>query len=522
MLSLPNEILGRIIQAVHPPDLESLAFANKHVYALAEKTLKRHLLLKKKYSVLRIGDSEDIRAIDAPAGIPDDAKDVFLLLNRIFEEPDLAYYPRTLYLGGHGSYEDEKAYQIPKRLSSITANHCAALRNLLDGYYFLLNDWMNDTISGYFDESLALHLLITALPNLESVFECCMPSYDSVVISGVIQDIAAANRDEKSTFHGKALTKLQHFSVLPTGSLTSESMHKFGSFGMLPSMRVLSGSGIDCNEEFIWPPGFHLAPCCVTDLDITHSAVKSSVIEELILGIPALKKFRYHHSGTEVGDAPYRPNAYLESLRSRTNASLESLDIWVQFPELLSEDEKDQQYIGSMKMFFSVLDFIRLETVAFERVEPDQASDDEALHEGKFYQDQSSRRLEATSAKGSDDGGDTDDKSSHSEASQGEEDATALESLMDRLVDVLPSSVKSLTLIQRSNDEDMRDLLKGLIKEKAEKLPNLTKITFETLRPVPEEIKSRLTGVGIAVEETEGLLDGRERRVLAGRIVYDH
>ena len=515
MLSLPNEILGRIIQAVPLPDLESLAFTSKHVYALAEKTLKRHLMLKKKYSVLRIRYLEADRVVDAPADIPDDAKGVFLLLNRIIVEPDIAYYPRTLYLGNRDSFDDEQDYQIPERLSSITASHCAALRNSLDGSHFL-NDRGYDTISDNFDDWLALHLLVTAIPNLESVFEDCTQSYGSAVLSEVIQDIAAANRDEKSTFHGKALTKLQHFSVLPTGSVPL-TMDGFGSFGMLPSMRVLSGSRIDCNKEFIWPTDFHLAPCCVTDLDITHSAVKSSAIEELIFGIPALKRFRYHHSGTEIGDAPYRPNAYLGSLRTRAIASLESLDIWVRFPELLGEDEKDQQYLGSLKMF-SVLKFIRLEIVAFERIEPDQASDDEALHEGKFYQDQSSRRLEAMAAKGSDDGEDTDDKS---EACQDEEDVTVLESLMDRLVDVLPFSVKSLTLIQRSNDEDMRDLLKGLINEKAEKLPNLTKITFESLRPVPEEIKSGLTGAGLAVEETESLLDRRERRVLAGRIVYD-
>ncbi|KAG6994216.1 hypothetical protein G7Y79_00046g082670 [Physcia stellaris] len=469
-------------------------------------------MLKKEYSVLGIGYFEDN---DALVDVPQDPKNGFLLLNRIIEEPDIAYYPRTLYLGNSDTFDDSRDYETQEGMRSITANHCAALRNLLDGCSFV-----NVTIPEDFDGWEALHFLVTALPNLESVFDDCTQGDASELLSQIIQDIAAANRDEKSTFHGKALTKLRHFSVLPTGSLTSESMHKFGSFGMLPSMRVFSGSGIDCNEEFNWPPGFHLTPCYVTDLDITHSAVKSSAIEELIFGIPALKRFRYHHSGTEVGDALYRPNVYLESLRSRTTATLESLDIWVHFPELLSEDEKEQQYLGSMKMF-NVLEFLRLEIVAFERVEPDQASDDEALREGKFFQDQSSRRLEAIAAKGSGDGEDTDDKSSHSEASQDEEDGTTLESLMNRLVDVLPSSVKSLTLIQRSNDEDMRDLLRGLIDEKAEKLPNLTKITFESLRPVPEEIKSGLTGAGIAVEETEGLLDRRERRVLAGRIVYD-
>lgn len=517
--SLPNEILGRIIRTIHPADLDSLALVNKHIYAVARKTLKRHLMLKKKYSILNFAyrDVEEILAIDdAPGGPPDDARTALLFLDRIIQEPDIAYYPRTLYLESLCVAN----YRIPKKLSSIPATYSTTLEKLLDGcFYTFMKGQPDDTPPDTFDRKLTLHILVTALVNLETIFQCETYDYPSELLHEVIRDIADANRDEKSPFHGKALTKLRQYYVLSQDLNVYVDMNAFGFFAMLPSMRVLGGSCIAC-DEFSWPPGFHLGPCSVTDLDITNSSVSPNALKELIFGIPALKRFKYHHSGTEVGDAIYEPNAYVEALRARATARLESLDIWVVHPELLSEDETDQQYVGSLKAF-SVLEHIRLETVAFERVEMEDDADDEALDAGKFYQDQNSRHLEGVAVQDSGGQENIDDKSSHSGESQDEEDVTALGTLMDPLIDVVPPSVKSLTLIQRSNDEDMRHLLRGLVRHQAERLPNLSKITFECLEPVDADIKSVLTGAGIEVEETEGLLDRRERRVLAGRIVYD-
>lgn len=53
---------------------------------------------------------------------------------------------------------------------------------------------------------------------------------------------------------------------------------------------------------------------------------------------------------------------------------------------------------------------------------------------------------------------------------------------MDRVVNVLPASVEKFTLKQLMEDEDMRNLFEHLAELKAEKLPALKTITYESGR----------------------------------------
>ena len=93
LLTLPNEILQRILEDVHPDDVENVCLASKLLRVLGASRLREHEGLKSQYTELHISYEPQI----PPFGGGDEGPEMrtaFQILYDISENPRIAYYPK--------------------------------------------------------------------------------------------------------------------------------------------------------------------------------------------------------------------------------------------------------------------------------------------------------------------------------------------------------------------------------------------------------------------------------------------
>ena len=471
ILDLSNELLDRIIRAVAPSDLHALALSNKSIYALSKKCLERHLIRRKRYGVLRFGYREDYKQSYDNAG-RDDTNDPISLLGSIIEDPSLTFYPNMIYLG-HWIEEDGDADAIAKT-EHIINKYCRELEIMIKTSEVIPEadkNLMFDAIRGPKGEGAAVCLLITILPNLTAIDTYWSGhNYASKLLAGLVQSVAISNQSGMSSSNNHALTNLQQITITHWDTEGAEDIENFGPFAMLPSLRRLYGSSID-GEGFSWPEGFRSSSSNITEINITNSAVDVEAFETLLSGISALQKFTYHHLGVTVGYASYNATGYVTALRKRASATLQLLDISAEEDNIeFDDDGEEEQRVGSLRDF-AVLESIRLAMNAFQKPETD-LDDEEPLDNGGFYTPED----EDNSGPG-----------------------------MERLIDVLPASIKTLTLVSSTQIKNPQSLFQGMAEMKAERVPKLNNITVEWGDPLDDETNLALRDVGITFKIYTGL-----------------
>lgn len=462
ILDIPNELTLRIISMIHPSDLEAFAIINKSVHALAKDALRRHLAFKKRYSYLRFGFLEDEYGI-VQAQRSNDSNHALLLLASILENPDVAYYPRRIRIGccedAIDILEDMEDDILLER-QSVIAKHSVQLKGMVDECTFVYDDQkaeMTDSLRQPGNESAAIILLMTLLPSLHYVnlwSWSISPAKDKLF--EIVRQIADANRDPASCNYRKCLSQLWEFRMDHLDTQFGEKFEDYVPLAMLPSMRCLRGNMI-CSEGLHWR--FNLSPrsSTVTDLFLEYSAISANAFEKLFAGIATLKRFSYDHGGATVGFVNYEPVAIINALCKHASDSLEALDIEARHYE---PDEDDEGLLDCLRLF-TRLKSIRLADNLFTG--PEDLESVETPVEGELDER-------------------TKTNTSYTTA---------------RLVDLLPASVKGLTLIQLMDDEDMRDLLDGMAEQKAAKLPSLKRLTFECEDPLEKDMRTSLQAAGI-------------------------
>ena len=477
-LDLSNELLYRIIKAVPGDDLQSLSLTNKLLHALSDKDCKRHLTLKR-YSTLCFRGDYTFGYVHPPPKPKshEDTKDAFLFLESIIKDPGVKDYPQTMLLGncddeGDTTFQDhDPTYwsNVDKRQSIIT--ECSAqLKTMIEDCSFLPEDGKQkasiDILNPKY-EGLAISLIATLLPNLRSIVtQGWLWGAASWRFSTMVGKIAEANQDPQSPNHNKALSQLEEFSMAHTDTEGGENISIYCSFAMLPSMRILRGTAIDGEIGIAWPLRFQPGSSNVTEINFTRSAVDGRTFESLLSGISALRKFIYHHYGSPVGFGLYSATRYVNSLRSHAASSLQLLDISAEDTSDFTDEELEEQQVGSLRIFRS-LNYVRLEYTAFRTAGPDDGLNSEAL-EGQGF---------------------------HSEEEEDEETAES----MERLVDILPASIKSLTLINNGETEEIQELFRGMVEEMSEKLPVLKAVTFEGDDPLEDGTETALKHAGLTL-----------------------
>ncbi|KAL8674239.1 MAG: hypothetical protein Q9168_001364 [Polycauliona sp. 1 TL-2023] len=495
IFELSNELIDRIIKATHPSDLQSLALSNKTIHSLATKVLQRHLRLRKKYSTLRFGDFYENGY--EPNRQLNDTNDPLLFLSTILEEPCITYYPTMMYLDG-GQINQVGSITVDEinDKTSFIDKHSDALRQMVNSCSFIPFEDKTNIVSAIcrkYSIADVINLLMATLPNLRNLNTEDIREYsgDGQKFGKFMWEIAEANQNPASVCHGKALTCLEAFSMAHTDTEFGEDIEDFAPFAMLPSMRVLSGTSI-AGEFFNWPLSLQTLWSNVSEIDFTNSAVSGCAFDALLSRITALRKFTYNHGGAVIGYANYSPCAYVQMLRNYAASSLETLSIDSYGIDDDSGGADGLLYVGSLKMF-SALEVIRLEDTSFQKDEGAMSGDDEPLEVGFHKDKKHDYQLEKTAAQASEDeGNDIDFR---------EPDDT--ERSMDRLVDVLPASVKTLTLLTTTRNTDMEELFHGLAKEKADKLPNLREIIVHgTEVPLDDGSRAKLRDAGLKVMDS--------------------
>ena len=561
-LDLSNELLHRIIQAVPRNDLLSLSLTCRWLYALCDKALKRHLTLKK-YSTVSFGNYcgglDSIHRSYNPE-VHADAKDAMLLIEDIIKDPEIMEYPEIMCLGncidvggdrfGSGPWDDEEK-EIYRKRQSVINHRSSEWKRLIEDCDFIFEEEEKSsfaTLCNPSNEGVAVGLALTMLPNLKRIAtQDWMRSYSSDRICPIVVRIAEANQDSHSPFHNKALTNLREFFMSHRDDEGGEDVRIFIPFAMLPSMRYLGGTEISAEENYI--PHVEIRPgsSLVTEIEFLHSAISAENFYELLSGISALRKFTYHHDDLTDFDCRYEVREIVRLLRKYAASSLQHLDIVTYFSGVVENDVKHQQCVGFLQMF-TVLQVIRLEDVAFQDPSLDNDSNYESLplEDGCFDVQEEGDLLEEDNAQEEDDAREEDDVENEGDAQEEEEleeedvaeeenDAREEEdveneddaqeedefeegddaeeagdvenenslnqqSTMSPLVDFLPFSVESLTLVQTVENARRQKLLCGLLEERSEKLPHLKILIFEGKNAVDDGTKAALEEAGLIVE----------------------
>ena len=490
LLDLSNELLYRVVKAVPGDDLPSLSLTNKLLHALSDKDCRRHLVLKR-YSTLSFGSHQTFDAVHQSLSSKShrDTKDPFLFLESIMKDSGVKEYPQKMCVGNcideddpilwgnfdivASPYHDQRQSIIHQR-SSIIHQRSAQLKTMIENC-----DWITEEDKGKASiailnpqhEGLAVSLIVTMLPELRSIVtQDWTYGFASTRLCAVIVKIAEANQDPESPNHNKALSQLQEFSVSHTDTEGGESITSYAPFAMLPSMRILSGTQVAGDGDFEWPSSFVPGSSNVTEIDFGSSAVDPQAFESLLSGISALRQFKYSHYGALVGFAEYNATEYVNSLRRHAISSLQLLDISVEDVDELMEDEEDQQRVGSLQMFTS-LENVRLDYTAFQLAGPNEGLDGEALEGQGFYTEEEEEELES----------------------------------MERLVDFLPASIKSLTVINFKETKEVQELFRGMAEEVSEKLPVFKAVTFEGVDPLDGGMKTALAHAGLGLKRWTGM-----------------
>ena len=470
ILDLPNEILYRIFTFVSARDIPAFALTNKTVHRLSDEAIKYFHDVRNQHSVLTLGEYRDADSIGI--GSCRVTGDAYFVLEDLFNGSDVAFFTKKVRIGERdedGEDEDGLADAgdvTIKRRRKVVRKHISRIKGIVEGFGSISEE-IQETILGRFEDAInqadAITILLLLLPKLEGIdFQEGTYQSSTQRLRSVVETFAAANRDPRSSEHGKALNKLRQIFIKREDTEMGEDMSFYGPFALLPSMRSLQGNRID-GESFHWPESLQSHPSSlVTEIDLKWSAISPSAFGTLLDGIVALRCFRYHHVGVMTGDSDYDVPGIIEALRRNTTHSLTALEIESEHIEDLNEDEQDQ-YIGSLKMF-SKLKTIRLEDIVFTRTF-NQLDSPVTLPDGAFY---------------------------------GESQGTSDEDCdMDRLVDILPASTKGFTLISTMSDEEIWYILRGLAEGKDELLPQLKRLTFECEDPLVEDMKASLKEKGI-------------------------
>ncbi|CAD6590318.1 MAG: hypothetical protein ASARMPREDX12_007336 [Alectoria sarmentosa] len=479
LLSLPNEILYRIIECVDLGDREHFAASCHLLESLATKALKEHRARKHHSYTNPVcsGSHENDGGDDHP----------LCLLAEICENRQVAWYPTSLTIKGCG-YEEEEH----KDEDFVEDEDWEELL-----YYGEVYDpWRSDAVyvcrnmercaeevqklvygSGYFDEKgnerwynhirrgnrgAALGLLLTLLPNLEilTFHEYTWKARQFKKIVQRITEPCDRNSSETRKVGGKVLTKLRevelHGSVPAASDRDEDVFEDFdlaGHFAKLPSVKRIHADSANNCSRLSNNPWVQVGPRTsnIDDISTGYGRMNATYMTECLGFLKALWKFHYDYSSPYESDNELNRNGVsliLESLLKHANISLDTLTLKTNYPSSLQ---------GSIVILISLHSFEKLK----------KASLNCHLYAPVFKENKEGSLISAPNeikslniASGS----------SSFEASKTFE--------VSKLVDILPNSIEVIEFWGQMAMKHVEALFQGLAEHKADRLSHLKEIVF--------------------------------------------
>lgn len=464
LLVLPTEMLQNIIDRIGPDDLVNLSVCCKLLKGAAERHLLEHRERIKAYSRLRYSGSFRHGDVDHPVE----------LLREICLDERIALYPKRL---------DIMYDELPQHFDELVEFECVS------GEELLLKDLDREIEQVVFDEfetaineklskalrhndrninvwlqrlkrdgrSVTLCLLLLLLPNLEDLHVTILDC-EGAILKSMLDLIAGGNHDPDPAFGPVALTKLSKVSV------TGCERYRSGSqvlvpFAALPSLRTLTAksvfgtpAGLPPYEHLSWPYEQHVSG--LTLLNLQSSYLIAADFSRLLGGIKGLKSFTYdlRYTGDHYyGSIPTR--SIIGMLLEHAKHSLE----FVTFTDLSDGHCEHDHGSGSFRGF-EVLEQIRINSGYYLKDVQAYEYDKKENNPHELYDNGKS-------------------------LSDNEKSFSLWYDDVERLVDLLPASVKSVQIDGNVDAADINTLLKELPKRKAKCVPHLKSINFTGYPP---------------------------------------
>ena len=437
ILNLANEVLYQIIAATNPHDIESLAASCKTINILAQPELKRHRELKEKYATLVFRDLEGLD--DYPPGVHP-----IYVLRDILHETALAQYPTTIRSGPFDNfyYEwlgiDQQIAEL-EGVRAVAAGCDREIRNAIYQCPFIetpeRENWRVQIMEG--NGQAIFGLLLTLLPNLTSMAVVQEPgSLFTQILKRIVECQQPTQR-----LAPQALTKLARIETHPYYSepdmTTVHEMDYLSHYALLPSMRTIIGSYFETHvsgnvQTFQWQhdPGIS----AVTEINIDHSMVDGESVTNLVRGVRALEKLSISFGEIMPTTMIYQPRKIIRGLELYAKRSLTYLNLTGTRRGIITTHDDDLEY--DLRVF-EKLKQLRID------------------HTLLIHQD----RPCLVSSKGKSD-----------------QDCNCWP---QRLVDVLPVSLKSLQLVGSVPWKRVTAFFAGFLELKAERLPGLREIEMQ-------------------------------------------
>ncbi len=445
---LPNELLEMVMKYLLPDDLDNFVDSRKEFRTIASKILRRHNELKRIYTRVYCGLFYD------------DLRHPLFLLESVLHNPDIVWYVKSMFVKSC-DYDDRYKQEDEDKVQKIAVECKDGIVKTVQACPYLddieQEEYIRETLSGH--EAKAVALLACMFPCLESIR--LEDNFEDNELDCLIRKVGQVHRLDPGGSH--ALSKLDY---IWEGSHTAgrfPGMQLLQPLSGLPSMRHYTGRNL--TEEYGWAPAEEKS--MITSLKLLDCTIHTPALRSAFSGIANLRHFTYEYSRWDrepdvlYWEKDWLPGEIIHSLLETAGHSLVQLDLtWTCKREMQHEEDapwrmeedEDDEVIGDVKPFmgslrgFQVLKHIRVQNEAFVEEDTDNSTGDRTVH---------------------------------------------------RVVDLLPASVVDITLAMPhlSKKESYR-LMEGLPELKAERVPKLEKIYFESDKP-DEEMRTVFESDGI-------------------------
>lgn len=464
LLVLPTEMLQNIIDRLKPDDLVNFSVCCKQFKGAAERRLLEHRELIKTYSKVRYNGCFRHGDVDHPVE----------LLREICLDEHIAFYPRNLTIMYGELPEDFDELVDFEYLSEEELLLKDLDRNIeqvvFDEFETAINEKLSKALC-YNDRninvwrqrlkrdarSVTLCLLLLLLPNLEELhvtnLEC-----EGVIMRSMLDLIAGGNHDPDPVFGPVALTKLSRVSVTGCEQYCGWSQ-VLVPLAAIPSLRTLTTKSVFGNpatwpryKNLNWPYEQHVSG--LTVLNLQSSYLIAADFSRLLGGIKGLKSFTYDLLYTDddnYGRVPMR--SIIGMLLEHAKHSLESVTFTDSSDGRCERDHGSGSFRG-----FEVLEQIRINSGDYLKDVQAFEYDKKENHPHELYDNGKS-------------------------LSDNEKIFSLWYDDVERLVDLLPASVKSVQIDGNVDAADIDTLLKELPKRKAQCVPHLKTINFTGYPP---------------------------------------
>ncbi|MCJ1455468.1 hypothetical protein MMC28_005823 [Mycoblastus sanguinarius] len=503
-LSLPNEILHQIIQESQVGTLEALSLSCRLLHLLASKRLAQHLQRKRDYSTVAIGRTQGSawNGDEKMKGV----HPIIALRNFLLDEENIPY-ARTLVVGNPQDDHDEgrddpnesEEAKVDKReIEKITDElkdrilakafeiHHRFCTECDDGSNCIVTrQWSDFELYSQLSWEQAACLLFTLLNELRTIrivgglgrgqrpgdfiyeygFHCVETIFEPVM-DGTLDPTRPIPIENLSEVN------IQGFSVdWPL------DFHGYEDYWISPSIRAIKGRFLssrsngcfahEASESLSFP---------ISSLAFYQCAIDAESIYDHIRYIKALETFIYSYEACQRYQSPkWEPLSIVEVLQRFAAKSLAHLELTSAATLDNSNLAQDKCYLGNLRCF-EMLETIRVETMLLYK-DPMLYLHREVNHKAASHESKES-------------GGVTDEWA-------GGKYFFEIVVDLDKLVDILPASVKSLTLVGALSPQEASRMFAGMAALKEELVPNLREIIVEDSSFPEGDMREYFQGVGI-------------------------